>query len=330
MRPRVCFFARVADTSVLERVEFYAQDIQILRELGYDLYIASHLSDLRPADLYFVWWWTWAFYPVMAARVLRKPVVVTGVFDDWRFDSRPKLHQWLLKFALKDSDANIFISRLEQEQIARRFRVNRPLYVPLAVDTNVYRPNGNVREDVVFSLGWLNQGNAERKGMPEIIRAAPLIHKAHPEIRFVIAGEKGTGYPRLRELAQSLGVADVFEFVGKISAEEKIRWMQRCKVYLQPSRFEGFGLAILEAMSCGAPVVSRPVGAVPEVIGDAGILVGSDSPQVIAQAVIDLLDEPATGKELSEKSRKRAVENFPFERRKAELGLILNEILPRN
>src|SRR5262249_53809807 len=281
-------------------------------------------------DLYFVWWWTWAFYPVMVARALRKPVVVTGVFDDWLFDSRPKLHQRLIKFALKGSDANIFISRLEEEQVARRFSVNRPRYVPLAVDTNVYRPNGSVREDVVFSVGGLSGGNAEREGMLELIQAAPLIRKDHPEIRFFIAGEKGTAYPRLQELAQRLGVADGFVFVGKISGEEKIRWMQRCKVYLQPSRFEGFGLAMLEAMSCGAPVVSRPVGAVPEVVGDAGILVGSDSPQAIAQAVVDLLDEPTTRKELGERSRKRAVESFPFERRKAELAQILNELLPRN
>src|SRR5262249_28743421 len=155
--------------------------------------------------------------------------------------------------------------------------------------------------------------------MLELIQAAPLIRRTHPEIRFVIAGEKGTAYPRLQELAQSLGVADALEFVGKISAEEKIRWMQRCRVYLQPSRHEGFGLAMLEAMSCGAPVVSRPVGAVPEVIGDAGILVESDSPQAIAQAVINLLDQPATRQELGERSRQRAIEVFPFERRKVEL-----------
>jgi glycosyltransferase involved in cell wall biosynthesis len=328
MRRSVCFFAKVKSRDVLERVEFYAQDMQILKELGFDLQVATRLLDLRPADLYFVWWWTWAFYPVMVARTLRKPVVVTGVFDDWLFDSRPKLHQRLIKFALKGSDANIFISRLEQDQVAKRFGVNRPRYVPLAVDTNVYRPNGSVREDVVFSVGWLHNGNAERKGMPELIQAAPLIRKTHPEIRFVIAGEKGTAYPRLQELAQSLGVADAFEFVGKISGEEKIRWMQRCKVYLQPSRFEGFGLAMLEAMSCGAPVVSRPVGAVPEVVGDAGILVESDSPQAVAQAVINLLDEPVTCKELGDRSRKRAVESFPFERRKAELEKILNELLP--
>src|SRR5215471_2936521 len=97
MKPRVCFFARVADPSVLERVEFYAQDIQILRDLGCDLHIATHLYDIRPADLYFVWWWTWAFYPIAAARVLRKPVVVTGVIDLQVFAPRPKLHQRLMK-----------------------------------------------------------------------------------------------------------------------------------------------------------------------------------------------------------------------------------------
>ena len=55
---------------MLRRVEFYAQDLRILADLGFDVRIATKLTELRPADLYFVWWWTWAFFPVLITRLL--------------------------------------------------------------------------------------------------------------------------------------------------------------------------------------------------------------------------------------------------------------------
>jgi glycosyltransferase involved in cell wall biosynthesis len=65
--------------------------------------------------------------------------------------------------------------------------------------------------------------------------------------------------------------------------------MRECTVYLQPTRYEGFGLAILEAMSCGAPVVTSARGAVPEVVGDTAILVDGTSPMAIADGVLQYL-----------------------------------------
>src|SRR5262249_47312849 len=123
MKPRACFFARVSDAKVLERVEFYAQDLRILRELGFDVHIATSAFELRPADLFFVWWWTWAFLPVAFARTLRRPVVVTGVFDLWNFDERPAWHRRLMRYALRNADYNVFISQLEHRQVPERFRV---------------------------------------------------------------------------------------------------------------------------------------------------------------------------------------------------------------
>jgi glycosyltransferase involved in cell wall biosynthesis len=330
MTRRVCFFAHVESLDALQRFEFYAQDIRILEELGFEVHLATKLSELRQAHLFFVWWWTWAFFPTLFAKIAGRPVVITGTFDHWSFYSRPKLHQSLIRFALKHADANIFVSRLEWNQVTTDFPVTRPYYVPHVVDSDVYRPNGDSREDIVFSLGWLKKENSQRKGMPDIVRAAPLICRYHPNVRFVIAGKKSDGYPELCKLTSDLSVSHSFEFLGEISREEKIRWMQRCKVYLQPSRYEGFGLAMLEAMSCGAPVVSRPVGAVPEVVGDAGCLVEDNAPEAIAGAVNRLLDEPLLLKECSVRSRKRAVDHFSFDRRKAALKAIIDELVPRN
>jgi glycosyltransferase involved in cell wall biosynthesis len=322
----VCFFARVNDRDILNRVEFYAQDIKILRELGHDVRVATKLSELRPADLYYIWWWTWAFAPLALARALRRPSVVTGVFDAWDFERRPALQKNLLKMALRRSSVNIFISQYECEQVSETFAVNAPRYSPLSVDTAVYSAGEVVRSNFIFSTAWMEGANAARKCVPELIRAVPNVCRAHPEVRFLIAGERGSAYPALAELARDLGVSDRIEFLGVISREQKIELMQRCKIYLQPSRFEGFGLAILEAMSCGAAVVSSPVGAVPEVVGDTARLVDGTSPRAIAAAVNDLLDRADERQDLGHRARARAESVFPYERRLRDIREIIEQV----
>jgi glycosyltransferase involved in cell wall biosynthesis len=146
-------------------------------------------------------------------------------------------------------------------------------------------------------------------------------------VRFVVAGEKGTHYQTLVTLLQDLGIEEHVTFLGIISEAEKIRLMQSAKIYLQPSLYEGFGLAILEAMSCGAAVVSSPVGAVPEVVGDAGLLVDGRSPEQIAGAVIRLLDDENLRAHLGDRAAERARRLFPRERRRRELEHIVSAVL---
>ena len=103
--------------------------------------------------------------------------------------------------------------------------------------------------------------------------------------------------------------------------------MQRCAVYLQPSRFEGFGLAILEAMSCGAAVVTTSAGAVPEVVGDTGIEVEAGSPESIAREVSRLLADEPLRTQLGENARSRAETVYPYARRKQDLQNVIEGLL---
>jgi glycosyltransferase involved in cell wall biosynthesis len=329
MVKKVCFFARVKDLEVLERHEFYAQDIRILKELGFQVELAIRPWELRPADLYFVWWWTWAFFPVLVARAFRRPVLITGVFDYRLFGDRHTIHRAMMRYALSCSDANVFSSEFEWREVARHLPLKRPSYIPLVVDSLIYRQGRKPREDFVLTIARMDTGNSKRKCVPELIQAARLVHKAHPGARFVIAGEKGSDYPELEALTKSLKAESYIEFPGPISAERKIDLMQRCAAYASPSRFEGFGLAILEAMSCGAPVVSSSVGAVQEVVGDAGLFVDGSSPDAIANAIQRYLADESLRIDMGGKARKRAETVFAFSRRKKELGEIIDQLLGR-
>jgi glycosyltransferase involved in cell wall biosynthesis len=312
----------------LEQIEFYAQDIRILRELGFDVRIVTSLRDLVVADLYFCWWWTWAFVPAVLARALFRPLIVTGVFDLRVFARRPAAHRALMRYALRAASANVFLSRLEESQITGQFKVSAPYYVPLSVDTQLYRPGRHRREDMILTVALLQAGNAERKGVPDSILATGVLRQWRPRVRLVIAGEKASGYPRLQELVERLALADSVSFLGAVSRSEKIELMQRCNVYIQPSQFEGFGVALLEAMSCAAPVLVRPAGAIPEVVGNAGFFVREPGIEALAEGLRELLENDDLRARLGQAARCRAETVFPFERRKRELAELIREVIP--
>ncbi|HEY2806496.1 MAG TPA: glycosyltransferase family 4 protein [Gemmatimonadales bacterium] len=281
---------------------------------------ATRPTELVRADLYFCWWWTWAFVPLTLAHLLGRPSLVTGVFDEWMFDERPLIQRILLRFALRFADRNIFISELERRIVPERFAVNNPGYSPCIVDTARYRPAPLVqREGFLLTVAWLAAENASRKGILELIRALPLILARHPNVRWVHCGEHGTGAQAVHAEIEACGVGHAVEFRGVVTADEKIALMQSCGAYVQPSRFEGFGLAVLEAMACGAPVATSRGGALPEVVGDAGMLFDDLAPETIASAVSRLLADPISAAALGARARQRAEREFSFARRRADL-----------
>jgi glycosyltransferase involved in cell wall biosynthesis len=326
-----CFFCRTDDRSIFERVDFYAQDLRILKDLGFEVRIATRARELVSADLYFVWWWTWAFLPVSYARMRGKPVIVTGTFDFWMYPQRSRLQRRLHRYALRRADANVFVSRLEFDAITRALPTNNPVYSPHGVDVDRLAPARGERERFVLTIAGsgMDQGNSSRKCIPEMIRAMPLIHRANPDVQFVIVGKKGSDYPALQALVAEVGAESYVDFPGVIDEAQKISLLQRCALYLQPSRYEGFGLSILEAMSCGAPVVTSRAGAIPEVGGDAVRYASDLAPETIAVTVNALLSDADGSRSLSLEARERAVTHFSIARRAAELKTVIDAVRGR-
>lgn len=334
---RVCFFAPVRSRATLERIGFYAQDINALEAAGCNVTIATRWSEIPwGADVYFIWWWTWAFVPLIKARLSRRPSVITGTFDfgdhgPHSYNQRPFYQQLIHRIALRLATTNLFVSRYEFERVTRSFRTSGPRYSPHTVDTDRYCPTTDRRdENLVCTIAWLERLNVERKCLFEIVRAMPLILAQAPQARFAIAGAWEDGQAPLSELAKRLGVAHAIEWLGVIDEAKKIRLLQSCSVYLQPSRFEGFGLAILEAMSCGAPVITSPVGAVPEVVGDCASFVNGQSSEDIAAAVVALLGDGAGSDEIRRRraeGRRRAVECFGSARRQRDIAEVIEELV---
>ena len=146
--------------------------------------------------------------------------------------------------------------------------------------------------------------------MPEIIEAAALFKNYFPEYKFLIAGRKGDGFAYAKELISKSGLQDYVFLLGEISEKEKIEYLQTCTVYLQPSRYEGFGVAVAEAMSCGAVVLTNKAGEVGNVVGDAGIVLDTIDPLKIQEELKRVVCDKKLQSRLRSKARLRIQQYF--------------------
>ncbi len=164
------------------------------------------------------------------------------------------------------------------------------------------RPDG-------FVLGCVGRLD-QVKGHDIAVRALPGL----PEVRLVIVGS-GPERAALLQLARELGVADRLELYGW-SGDVAAR-LAGFDVFCHPSRYEGLGLSLIEAMAAGLPCVASEVGGVPEVLGRCGVLVPPEDPAALALAVRQLRVDPAHRARLGERARRRALALFNTERMSA-------------
>jgi glycosyltransferase involved in cell wall biosynthesis len=116
----------------------------------------------------------------------------------------------------------------------------------------------------------------------------------------------GAGRPALARLAESLGLADRVIFSGRVDDADLPALYSEAAVYVTPSLEEGFGSTVLEAMACGAPVIASNRAALPEVVGDAGLLFDAEQERELASVLARVLSDPALADDLRRRSLARA------------------------
>lgn len=185
--------------------------------------------------------------------------------------------------------------------------------VPNPVDTHTFAPGHGIRasREVLFA------GRLElRKGANTLVAALPLILKECPDATFRFVGADGIdeqGRSWRERLKESVAPPQLGQLCFEQAARhETIQLYQHSSVCVLPSIWENFPYVLLEAMSCGAPVVATRVGGIPEIVadGDSGVLVPPDDPAAFAGAVVSLLRDGAAREKMGHNARHRVQTAF--------------------
>jgi glycosyltransferase involved in cell wall biosynthesis len=151
-----------------------------------------------------------------------------------------------------------------------------------------------------------------QKDHETLVRAFARVRAARPEAMLAILGD-GPLAGSTRALVDDLGLADAVVLPGRLEPRD---WLERADVFVHTSRWEGFGIVLLEAMLAGLPVVATRVSAVPEIVadGETGLLVTAGDRNALAAALERLLVDPAFGRALGDAGLARAREDFSVAR----------------
>jgi glycosyltransferase involved in cell wall biosynthesis len=261
----------------------------------------------------------------LAAHLSRTPVVIHTphghIFHDYYGPVLTRFFITLERFAAPLCDRIVVLTDLCAEQHLAR-GIGRPhqyVSIPSGVDIQALRSRALSRETARRHLGW-EQGNfyllgigrfVPVKGFDIAVDAMPDILKSMPGSVLVLLGD-GPERSALEAAARDSGVYEQLMFID--ARQEVVPYICAADLLLAPSRNEGMGRAIVEAMSLGLPVVATRVGGIPDVLADkkSGLLVPPENPHALARAVLELLDNLERRTSFGQSGKKRA-EQFSLE-----------------
>lgn len=177
--------------------------------------------------------------------------------------------------------------------------------IRLGFDPGLLRPLGLAREPFFLVLGR----HDPHKNLTRLLRAFAAVPDPDGQLRLKLVGPQDGRYtPRLQALAAELGIAHRCDWIAWVSDQERLDLLNRCRALVLVSLWEGFGLPALEGLACGTPVIAARAGALPEVVGEAGLLVDPRDPGEIAAAIEAVGRDQNLARQLSELGPSRAAQ----------------------
>jgi glycosyltransferase involved in cell wall biosynthesis len=201
-------------------------------------------------------------------------------------------------------------SQASRADICRDFRADpaQVHVIPLGVDTRLFHPRPGAR--VPGRIVAVASADSPLKGVATLLAAVAKL-TVERDAQLTVVGKPAPGGPTER-LASDLALGDRVRFVHGISDTELSELTASAEIAVVPSLYEGFSLPAVEHMASGTPLIASRTGALPEVTGDAALLVEPGNPEALAAALRDLLDSPARREQLGAAAWQRVQERFAW------------------
>jgi glycosyltransferase involved in cell wall biosynthesis len=241
-------------------------------------------------------------------------------------------HRFALPAILKRADRIITISECSKRDIARVYGVpEEKISVTLLAADERYRVDPEGLPGVALAMlprpYILNVGTLEpRKNLDGLLKAFAAAKKKGIPHQLVVTGAKGWGESRIAPLVKDLGIEGSVTFTGFIADDDLTHLYREADFFVYPSLYEGFGLPVLESMACGTPVLTSNSSSIPEVAGDAALLVDPQSESELSSAILKLAGDEGLRLSMRGKGLAQAGK-FSWERTVCETLSIYEEVL---
>ncbi len=221
----------------------------------------------------------------------------------------------------------VTVSQTSQRDIETYFKRDRKLtqVIPNGIDTARFAPQKQI-EKRPYRVITTASSDQPSKGLPYLLEAIDILRHKHPEIKLCVVGQLKENSDA-EKLLQKLRLENHVSFVSGLSTEALVEEYSKSRAMVCPSLYEGFGLPLGEAMACGLPVITTDGGALPEVAGDAGLIVKCADADAIASKLSMLFENPKFAEELGRKARARIEKHFSWQTVAQDLTRYYRDIL---
>ena len=207
----------------------------------------------------------------------------------------------------------ITVSNSAKTDISRDFGIPADKFhiVPNGINTDLFYPIPEIEREKNRII-VTNSADTPLKGLFFLFNAVAELARTKDIKVTVVGTPKKDG--AIVKLIRKLGIGHLIQFTGRIDNGEFVQHYARATAAVVPSVYEGFGLPVGEAMACGVPVISTTGGALPEVAGDAAILVPPADSTALVHAIQDVLENPVRARELGMAGYKRVQAHFTWQK----------------
>lgn len=262
-------------------------------------------------------------YGMLLMKSLGIPVIAT-IHHPLTIDLKVTLES--RRTFLHKSTAVMFYPILMQQFVSKRLdhiitvsedskmRINNDFGVPMekqtviynGLDTSIFRPIKKIqkKKGKILFVGNVEDG---KKGFPYLLKA---MSRVPDNVRLTVVDGGAPHRKVTKRIIRKLNLENRIEFVGTVNTEQLIRQYNESEIAIVPSVYEGFGFPAAEAMACETPVITSTGGALPEVVGDTGIIVPERDEEALAHAITSLIKDKKKLAKMGKTGKQRVLEHF--------------------